>query len=79
MHDRQASMLGAIIREGLGSGIFEPGQAARLESALDVMIRGVDVIYIDRHHKRTQSLADGFEHDLSDFIVQALKTDKQTN
>ena len=79
MRERQASMLDAIIREGIGSGIFEPEQAARLELALDVMIRGIDVIYIDRHHKRTQSLAEGFEHDLSDFIVQALKTDKQTN
>lgn len=79
MRERQASMLDAIIREGLDSGIFEPEQAARLELALDVMIRGIDVIYIDRHHKRTQSLAEGFERDLSDFIVQALKTDKQTN
>lgn len=79
MRERQASMLDAIIREGLDSGIFEPEQATRLELALDVMIRGIDVIYIDRHHKRTQSLAEGFERDLSDFIVQALKTDKQTN
>lgn len=73
LRERQAVMLETIISQGLREGIFDDSQARRLEPTLDVVIRGIDVMYINRRHRDADTRMSGFEHDITVFIVEALK------
>jgi len=73
IRDRQNSMLDTIIRQGIDEQVFDVGQTQRLQSLLDVIIRGIDVLYINRRHKRAEHITPEFENDITDFIVQALR------
>lgn len=72
---RQKEMMDCIIADGLKSGIFDRGQCARLESMLDVLIRGIDVVYVNNRHTGHNKVVvpDGFEPTIVEFIVNAIK------